>query len=719
MKPFCPRCQRLQEDTTTSACGACGLARPPFGWPRDGLLGQRLDGGRLHLVERLGEGGFGVVYRAVQVPGGQARAVKVLSEQHGADPQVQRLFLKEAEALQRMSHSNLVRCDAFGFLDEARPWISMELIEGRSLREEVEALGPLPPRRALALAAQVCAALAVAHKEQVLHRDLNPRNIMLCDGAPPPGRVKVIDFGLAKVLGQNTVDQRTNRIIGTPEFMAPEQFNPGTPLDARLDLWQLGAVLYFMLTGQPPWPSSSPQELLRLHHRWLQERREHLPGPRPSALRPALQGEALDDLVSQLLSADVTLRPSSAQQLLAMLANAAPHHAPATATAETQAAPSLDEAELRPTAEQPASADGERARLCPRCQGSAPLPQAQRCEICGQERPAAGWPEDPLAGRAAAQGRYGLLFRAGMGLMGPVYEAIDHREGRAVALRLIQARGGATDTIRRLLTERFPALCALRHPNLVSILDQGELDPEGLPFLVMERAYGTPLHLRIWPPRYGFPRLMSPPQVMQYGVQLASALGWLHQAGQVHGGVTPSNLLLMEHREAGAQIQLTGLGNAHLRQAARQGGAHLQLSDPRFASAEELGRGVVGDPRSDLYQLGAMLHFMLTGWPPWATDERNPRSAATRDELLALQRAWDAPTGPRPSRWIPSLTAWTALDDAVAQLLHPRPDARPADALQVALQLSDALRAATASTRHRAALDHTQDLTALHPGEKS
>jgi len=119
---------------------------------------------------------------------------------------------------------------------------------------------------------------------------------------------------------------------------------------------------------------------------------------------------------------------------------------------------------------------------------------------------------------------------------------------------------------------------------------------------------------------------------------------------------------------------------------------------------EVLARASAGDPRSDLYQLGAALHLMLTGWAPFAPDERNPRVSASASDTLALMKQWKGRQGPKPSRWIPALEAWEALDDLIASLLAPRPEDRPSKALQVAVSLSEAM---SAVFRRRPSMDHT------------
>jgi serine/threonine-protein kinase len=195
----------------------------------------------------------------------------------------------------------------------------LELCEGRTIGAELADDGPLAPRRAVRVARQVCAALGAAHKVGLIHRDLKPDNLMLVRRGADPDFVKVLDFGLAKVM-EGTGEQALSMasltqggiVFGTPDYMAPEQAL-GQELDARCDLYALGATLFEMLTGQPPFPRSTPLAVLAAHVRDAPPR---LVDVAPGLTVPA----ALEDVVAQCLAKEPDRRPPSAEALYRQLA---------------------------------------------------------------------------------------------------------------------------------------------------------------------------------------------------------------------------------------------------------------------------------------------------------------------------------------------------------------------------------------------------------------
>ncbi len=318
-KTFCSACNGNIEEEAKRFCGDCGAERPRDGWVRDALVGEVTAQGQLLVKRRLGAGGFGTVYEVETTLGHLVRAMKVLGRRWMERGEVMKRFVDEAVILDSLSHPNVARCYAVGRLEEeGQPYILMEYIRGQNLTRAVtpqgEEAAPMSPRRAAAVGSQIAAALEAAHALNLLHRDLKPDNVLLTAGAGGEGVVKVIDFGIAKILDAHTGEARTVSIAGTPLYMAPEQYMPGTALGARLDLWQLGAVLYFILTGSPPYPVPPGGGPIAV---FMQQRaRAELPGPLPSALRESLKDwPALDDLVSRLLSTDPARRPASAREV--------------------------------------------------------------------------------------------------------------------------------------------------------------------------------------------------------------------------------------------------------------------------------------------------------------------------------------------------------------------------------------------------------------------
>ena len=202
----------------------------------------------LDFLELLGKGGMGAVYKARQRGLDRVVAVKILPPEVGRDPAFAERFTREAKALAHLNHPNIVTVFEFGQVDGLY-FLVMEFVDGVNLRHAIQA-GGLAPQETLAIVPQICDALQFAHDEGVVHRDIKPENILI----DKRGRVKIADFGLAKLLGQETDYQLTaaNQVMGTMRYMAPEQMEGARDVDRRADIYSLGVVFYELLTGQIP-----------------------------------------------------------------------------------------------------------------------------------------------------------------------------------------------------------------------------------------------------------------------------------------------------------------------------------------------------------------------------------------------------------------------------------------------------------------------------------
>lgn len=203
----------------------------------------------LEVLELLGQGGMGTVYRARQLKLDRLVALKILSPQAELAPHFAERFLREARTLARLNHPGIVAVHDFGEA-EGLFFFLMEYVAGANLRERMRK-GPLPLPELLAILAQIGDALQFAHEEGIIHRDIKPENILL----DHRGRVKIADFGLAKLLGQTTASHlltASHQIMGTPYYMAPEQWEKPLTVDHRADIYSLGVVLYELLTGELP-----------------------------------------------------------------------------------------------------------------------------------------------------------------------------------------------------------------------------------------------------------------------------------------------------------------------------------------------------------------------------------------------------------------------------------------------------------------------------------
>ncbi len=230
--------------------------QPP---PHDPMLGATI-AGQYRVVGRIGSGGMGVVYRAVQKDLDRHVAIKVLHPSESDDEDTSRRFEKEARIVARLDHPSTLRLFDFGLLPDRRPFFVTEYLEGMTL-ERLAASGPLPWTRVLSLLEQVAASLEEAHGRSVVHRDLKPENIYVVD-LQGEDRAKVLDFGIAK-LGAST-DTMTGLVCGTPAYMSPEQAL-GQSVDSSSDLYSLGVVAYRCLAGRPPFLGDAPIAVLLQH----------------------------------------------------------------------------------------------------------------------------------------------------------------------------------------------------------------------------------------------------------------------------------------------------------------------------------------------------------------------------------------------------------------------------------------------------------------------
>jgi serine/threonine-protein kinase len=273
--------------------------------------------GKYEILSEIGRGGMGVVYRARHILLDEFQALKLLLD---ARPQFIKSFLAEAQLVRRLRHPFIVEVFDVDVAENGFPFVVMEYVEGPSLRELLDR-GPLPPGRALEIAARVCDALAFAHRRGVIHRDIKPQNILVSADPTPGsggGHVKVIDFGIAKVLAEadmqvtGMLTAPTGFALGTPEYSSPEQAMglPSHELDPRSDLYSVGLVLYEMLSGTRPFTAQTPMGVLIAR---LQQ------PPRPiTDARPDLNASIVH-LVMRSISADRADRYQSGEEMAAAL----------------------------------------------------------------------------------------------------------------------------------------------------------------------------------------------------------------------------------------------------------------------------------------------------------------------------------------------------------------------------------------------------------------
>jgi eukaryotic-like serine/threonine-protein kinase len=301
-------------------CGHCGTVLPDAAAPAGGgdpWLGRVVDG-RYRVAALVGSGGMGVVYRVEHLHLGKLAAMKVLSPDTATKPEMIRRFRTEAQAVSKLNHPNIVQTFDFGQWDGAL-YLIMEYVGGDDLSALLKRDGPWSFDRAARLFVQVCSGLTEAHEAGIVHRDLKPENLMVVQRRNGTEHVKVLDFGLAKLRERAGDPQGAGvssggQVLGTPYYMAPEQVR-GEALDARADLYSVGATLYRVLTGEPPFDAPSPISVLAKHLT------DPLIPPRTRAPERALPPEA-DRIVLRAMAKSPADRYASAAELQADLESA-------------------------------------------------------------------------------------------------------------------------------------------------------------------------------------------------------------------------------------------------------------------------------------------------------------------------------------------------------------------------------------------------------------
>ena len=305
---LCRICLRCYDDAETTCVvpehGALTHTRP----------GSRLITDKYRLDRLLGRGGMGAVYAATHVELDRPVAIKLLLPDLVTDPQALERFRREARAAAKINHPNVAATYDYGTLPDGEAYLVMELVTGQTLREYLQATGPLPVAEATAIARAVATGVDAAHHQGIVHRDLKPSNIILAHTHLGELQPKVVDFGIAKLKELSTTSGASDltaagALIGTPRYMSSEQC-AGNEADARSDIYTLGVILYEMLVGRTPFDAPSATAIALKHVR------ETAPDVR--TLRPDLP-PALAELIRQTLSKNPSQRPQTAAEFAARL----------------------------------------------------------------------------------------------------------------------------------------------------------------------------------------------------------------------------------------------------------------------------------------------------------------------------------------------------------------------------------------------------------------
>ena len=305
----CPRCQFDNPDAT-NFCGKCGVSltadarmadslTKTLATPLPVIAKDKLIAGKYRIIEEIGRGGMGVVYKAEDLKLKRQVALKFLPPHLMDSPELKERFLIEAQAAAALSHPNICVIHEVGETED-RPYIAMEYVEGETLRDKLRT-GPLRSQEALDIAIQIASGLGEAHRKGIVHRDIKSANIMVADN----GQAKIMDFGLAKLQGGSSLT-RSQTTLGTIAYMSPEQAR-GEELDRRTDLWSLGVVLYEMVSGELPFKGDRDLSII---HSVIHEE------PKPLSARKPPIPPVIRQIIGRALRKNRNARYASADEML-------------------------------------------------------------------------------------------------------------------------------------------------------------------------------------------------------------------------------------------------------------------------------------------------------------------------------------------------------------------------------------------------------------------
>ncbi|MFL6235223.1 MAG: protein kinase domain-containing protein [Thermoanaerobaculia bacterium] len=505
---------------------------------------------RYRVLERLGGGGAGVVYKAEDIKLERLVALKFLSTYRGASEADTRRFLREARASSAVDHPNICTVYEVDETEDGRLFIAMAFCEGETLKRKIER-GPLPLPESVRVAAQIASGLAAAHAKGIVHRDVKPANVIV----GPDGRVKIVDFGIAKLADQSRLT-RDGTAVGTAGYMAPEQIR-GEEIDPRTDLWALGVVLYEMVTGRTPFPGDNDHERIRgILTREPEPMASLRSGVPPDLARIAAR--ALAKKAGDRYSSMDAMR----EDLLALAGRLG-----APVPVETLD-PTLREIPSHPSA------------------GSSVLGDA-----------------DHLVGRTLAH--YRVLEYTGGGGMGVVYKAEDLRLARTVALKFLPPELTRDPDAKSRFLQEARSASVLDHPNICTIHEVGETD-DGRLYLAMPYYDGETLRRRI--ERSPIPI----DEAVDIAEQIARGLAKAHRGGIVHRDIKPANIMVT----ADGVVKILDFGLAKLVGAAAITRTGSSVGTPAYMSPEQA-RGEDVDHRTDLWSFGIVLYELVAGRRPF------------------------------------------------------------------------------------------------------
>ena len=324
MSAYCPTCNGRFDDG--GFCPKDGTALIAEGEQQQSLAGQVIDG-RYRLTTLLGQGGMGEVYVGEHIRITKKVAIKFLHHEISADPEALGRFQQEAQSASSIGHRNIVTIDDFGTLDDGRVFLCMEYLAGVSMSDAMLAPGGLEPVRALNLMGQVCDGLSAAHAKGIVHRDMKPENVFITQPDDMPELVKILDFGIAKVISNDEQNlTKTGTVFGTPHYMSPEQaMGQKDRIDQRADIYSMGVMLFEIFTGQLPFKAESFMGILSQHIT--------APPPAPNTVTPGKNiPQQVEEVILKAMAKEPEQRFATAAEMRGVLDSVRETLAPGSGT---------------------------------------------------------------------------------------------------------------------------------------------------------------------------------------------------------------------------------------------------------------------------------------------------------------------------------------------------------------------------------------------------
>lgn len=546
--------------------------------------------GKYEILEELGKGGMGVVYKAYDPQIDREVAIKVILEKSLDIPEIKARFYREARTAGRLSHENIAIVHDLGEID-GKTYIVMEYLGGADLRSIIDNNEPLKLEQKLEYAKQICRGLQYAHSQNIIHRDIKPENIKILEN----GRVKIIDFGIAKPVmtsaeaSQGTVLTQVGTRVGTPWYMSPEQIR-GLAIDRRTDIFSFGVLLYEFLTYKKPFEGDDTTVLYKIVHE------------EPAKIN--LEESGLVDELQVILSKCLEKEPDAryadcgvlAKDLVAILEKLQQEKKINQLLAEAQ------------TLTQQKKFNEAIVKFNEILKIDANHPEAnsniKKLIDRGKESANAKVLTGQINGEVISH--FKIIDRLDRGGMGVVYKAEDITLKRTVALKFLSPDLTRDEASKKRFFKEAQTASALDHPNICTIHEINETE-DGLLFICMSYYQGQDLRELIDKGR------LDELECLNIVTKIAKGLAKAHEHGIVHRDIKPANIILTSDGE----IKIVDFGLAKLTSGmTRITQTGMTIGTLPFMSPEQV-KGLDLDHRTDIWSLGVLLYELLTGQLPF------------------------------------------------------------------------------------------------------